>query len=120
MCNPPALLSTILRNLQIDESRRDKPEKYMDDYSTALGIASNQAGPEDVVAREQVLKRISDVIERARGRLTRDIFFDIRIYKLSYKEIAQKNRVTPRAVERHVARAMEVLRECEELAELLK
>ncbi|MBM3112468.1 sigma-70 family RNA polymerase sigma factor [Pseudomonas sp. P66] len=101
--NLRAFLYRIANNLSIDHARRSQVRGVNDDQ--ALDQLLNETSPE----RSAVAGNTLDHLERLIDCLpspTREVFLLARVEQLSYKDIAARLGLDPRAVERHLNKAL--------------
>ncbi|MDN7144237.1 RNA polymerase sigma factor [Pseudomonas sp. JQ170] len=101
--NLRAFLYRIANNLSIDHARRTQVRGVNDEQ--ALGLLLNETSPE----RSAVAGNTLDHLERLIDGLpspTREVFLLARVEQLSYKDIAARLGLDPRAVERHLNKAL--------------
>ncbi|MEG1625003.1 RNA polymerase sigma factor [Pseudomonas sp.] len=99
--NLRAFLYRIANNLSIDHARRSQVRGVNDDQ--ALDQLLNETSPE----RSAVAGNTLDHLERLIDCLpspTREVFLLARVEQLSYKDIAARLGLDPRAVERHLTK----------------
>ncbi|MEG0862050.1 MAG: sigma-70 family RNA polymerase sigma factor [Pseudomonas sp.] len=101
--NLRAFLYRIANNLSIDHARRSQVRGVNDEQ--ALEKLLNETSPE----RSAVAGNTLDHLERLIDCLpspTREVFLLARVEQLSYKDIAARLGLDPRAVERHLNKAL--------------
>ena len=108
-----AFLSRCVKNLSIDRHRRERRHLYeaqsIEDLDAVLALIDSGPAPDEVFATQQRLDRIRSALD-AVGTRTREIYFAHRA-GYSYAEIASHLRISPSAVEKHIARAVLALME---------
>jgi RNA polymerase sigma-70 factor (ECF subfamily) len=108
VANEEAFLRHAVRNLSIDQHRRDRPdlrrEVSIDELEDRQPLIAAESSPEDTVAAQQRLFRIRSVLD-AVSRRTRDIYFAHRA-GYSYAEIAAHMNLSHITIKRHIARAL--------------
>lgn len=96
-------------NIGIDEHRREKRSSPLDiDVIDASLRYDRTPAQDDAVAHRQTLSRVSGELDRLCPR-TSEILMMHRFDGLTYRQIAQKLNITPSAVEKHIAKAMQAL-----------
>jgi RNA polymerase sigma-70 factor (ECF subfamily) len=106
-----AFLARTVSNLAINEYRREKilsfaPET-VEELEQSVGLSDSSPGPERICAAQQRLDEITRTL-RAVSERTCQIFLAQRA-GYSYEEIAADLGITPRTVQKHIARAMFLL-----------
>lgn len=107
--HPRAWLFTVALNVFRDRMRQQKKHDHPVDFDERLWPSPMKSPESTVIDREsldRVQRSITDLPDQ-----TRRIFLLSRFEELTYPEIAQKLDVSTRTVERHIARAMSVLRQ---------
>ena len=102
------LVRTVLRlaaNARRDAHRNLYCEEPVENLTL---IVDTTPTPDEVLAGDQCLERMRDVLD-AVSRRTRDVFFMQRLDGLSYAQIAQRLGVSISAVEKHIASALAIL-----------
>lgn len=96
-------------NLGIDEHRRER-RTFCDDPDLLLATQTCEKTPaqDEVLAHRQALARVSQALDHLSPR-TSEILMLHRFEGLTYRQIAQKLSITPSAVEKHIAKAMQAL-----------
>jgi len=102
------LVRTVLRLAA--NARRDAHRNlyYEEPVENLTLIVDTTPTPDEVLAGDQCLERMRDVLD-AVSRRTRDVFFMQRLDGLSYAQIAQRLGVSISAVEKHIATALAIL-----------
>lgn len=108
------LVRTALR-LAINARRDAHRELYADApvEELTLLLDANPA-PDEVLAHDQCLERMRDALD-AVSRRTRDVFFMHRLDGLTYAQIAAHLGISISAIEKHMASALVVLAEMNQL-----
>jgi RNA polymerase sigma-70 factor (ECF subfamily) len=107
------LLFRIARNVAIDQSRRAQTHlSHQHEPLTEVthAIASTEALPDQRLEQEEELAALRALILTLPPRC-REVFLLNRIQCMSFVEIARHLEISTRAVEKHVARALKVLRQ---------
>lgn len=111
--NEEAFLRHAVRNLSIDQYRRQRVElgaaQAVETLHSHAALADMVATPEQTLEAEQRLRDVSAVLD-AVSRRTRDIYFAHRA-GYSYMEIAQHLGISHMTIKRHIARALLALME---------
>jgi len=113
---PQALLLTLLKNKALDHLRREATRQAVEEelaeaYQRELSIRISTleaCNPEDMFSKE-----VTEIIQHTLDSLpeqTRHIFEMSRIEGLSVKEIAARQKITPKAVEYHITKSLKALR----------
>jgi RNA polymerase sigma factor (sigma-70 family) len=109
--NEEAFLAQTVSNLAISAYRHERIVSYslqtVEELEQDSGLADPTPGPERIVAAQQRLDQIADVLGAVSER-TCEIFLAHRA-GYSYNEIAADLKITPRTVQKHIARAMFLL-----------
>ncbi len=109
--NEEALLVRIVDNLAINECRRERTlsfaQQTVEELEQASRLSDSTPGPERVYAAQQRLDEITRILSAVSQR-TCQIFLAQRA-GYSYEEIAADLAITPRTVQKHIARAMFLL-----------
>lgn len=103
---PRAYLFQLVRNLLVDEHRREKVRQEHRDSVVALESEETQATPENVVIQQQALDQIQATIEQLPTKRQR-AFVLSRVHHLSYREIAEDMGISTEGVKKHVMRALD-------------
>jgi RNA polymerase sigma-70 factor (ECF subfamily) len=108
VANEEAFLRHAVRNLSIDQHRRDRPDVRsvvpIEDANTLSPLIAPDSTPEDTVEAEQRLRHIRAVLDAVNPR-TREIYFAHRA-GYSYAEIAEHMGISHITIKRHIARAL--------------
>ena len=107
--NPRAWLFTVALNVFRDQISAQKKHGHLDDSDESLWPAPLEL-PEASAIGRQALDRVRRSITTLPDK-TRRIFLLSRFEELTYPEIARKLGVSTRTVERHMARALLILRQ---------
>jgi RNA polymerase sigma factor (sigma-70 family) len=106
-----AFLARTLSNLAINEYRRERIVSFagetLEELEQSIGLSDSSPGPERICAAQQRLDEITRTLGAVSER-TCQIFLAQRA-GYSYEEIAADLGITPRTVQKHVARAMFLL-----------
>ncbi len=106
-----AFLARTVSNLAINEYRRGRIVSYaqetVEDLEQSIGLSDSSPGPERICAAQQRLDEITRTLGAVSER-TCQIFLAQRA-GYSYEEIAADLGITPRTVQKHIARAMFLL-----------
>jgi RNA polymerase sigma-70 factor (ECF subfamily) len=109
--NEEAFLTRIVSNLAINEYRREQIVSYahetLEELEQSVGLADATPGPERIVAGQQRLDEIIQVLDAVSER-TCEIFLAHRA-GYSYDEIAADLDISQRTVQKHIARAVFLL-----------
>lgn len=100
-----AFLVRAVLNRSVSFNRGQHRDLYVEDPVEELLIADRGPAPEEVLAADQRLERITRALNGV-GPRTRDMFLMHRLLGFSYPEIARQLGVTVSAVERRIARAI--------------
>jgi RNA polymerase sigma factor (sigma-70 family) len=109
--DPHALLVTTLKHHSINASRRAKRMTTVsmsdtgEDAEDVTVLADPRSGPEEVCSVQQQLEQIEALLVQRCGRTTYEVF----MYQRSgntHQETARQFKLTERAVQTHIARAM--------------
>lgn len=107
------LVRTVLR-LAINARRDEHRELYTADKVEELTfVLDTNPTPDEVLAGDECLKRMSNALE-AVSRRTRDIFFMHRLDGYSYAQIAQRTGLSISSIEKQIAGALAVLADVNE------
>ncbi len=101
--NLRAFLYRIANNLSIDHARRNQIRGVNDQQ--ALEQLLNEATPERSAVAGNTLEHLERLIDGLPSP-TREVFLLARVEQMSYKDIAVKLGLEPRAVERHLNKAL--------------
>ena len=101
--NLRAFLYRIANNLSIDHARRNQVRGVNDEQ--ALEQLLNEATPERSAVAGNTLEHLERLIDGLPSP-TREVFLLARVEQMSYKDIAAKLGLEPRAVERHLNKAL--------------
>jgi RNA polymerase sigma factor (sigma-70 family) len=103
-----AFLVHCVKNLSIDRHRRERRHLYanqsVEDMEATLALTDSAPAPDEVFDSQQRLERIRSTLDAVSTR-TREIYFAHRA-GYSYAEIAEHLRISPSAIEKHIARAV--------------
>lgn len=109
------LVRTVLR-LAANATRDAHQDMYCDEtVENFTEILDTRPMPEEVLAAEECLDRMREALD-AVNRRTREIFFMQRLDGLSYAQIAQRMGISISAVEKHMASALSILSDVNELS----
>lgn len=106
--DPVEFLVHVVENLQVDRARRAArtsrlfSSQPLEDLEPLLEAAST---PQQDAEADELIERVIHRLAMAHPS-TRDVFFLYRVEGLSYAQIAQELNISPRAVKRHIAKAM--------------
>jgi|SRR5882724_4103084 len=108
VANEEAFLRHAVRNLSVDQHRRDRPdlrrEVSIDDLNAHSPLIATESAPEDTLEAQQRLSHIRKVLDAVSPR-TREIYFAHRA-GYSYSEIADHMAISHITIKRHIARAL--------------
>jgi len=106
---PKSLLFTTARNLMIDRARRNRivPIDLREELDS-LNVLIDEVTPERRTSIRQQLIRVTEAINRLPERC-REVLWLRRVEERSQKEIAAKLGITEGTVEKHLARATQLL-----------
>ena len=106
-----AFLARTVSNLAINEYRRERiisfTQETVEELEQSIGLSDSSPGPERICAAQQRLEEITRTLGAVSER-TCQIFLAQRA-GYSYEEIATDLGITPRTVQKHIARAMFLL-----------
>jgi RNA polymerase sigma-70 factor (ECF subfamily) len=106
-----AFLARTVSNLAINEYRRERivsfAQETLEELEQTTGLSDSSPGPERICAAQQRLDEITRTLGAVSER-TCQIFLAQRA-GYSYEEIAADLGITPRTVQKHIARAMFLL-----------
>lgn len=103
---PEAFLVRTALRLSINARRDQHRDLYVKENVDDLTlILDTNPSPDEVIAAEQCLKRMSVALD-AVSRRTRDVFFMHRLDGLSYSQIAGRLGISVSAIEKHIASAL--------------
>jgi RNA polymerase sigma factor (sigma-70 family) len=106
-----AFLARTVSNLAINKYRRERilsfANETVEELEQSVGLSDGTPGPERICAAQQRLEEISRTLSAVSER-TCQIFLAQRA-GYSYEEIATDLGITPRTVQKHIARAMFLL-----------
>jgi len=106
-----AFLARTVSNLAINEYRRERilsfAQETVEELEQSAGLSDSSPGPERICAAQQRLDEITRTLGAVSER-TCQIFLAQRA-GYSYEEIAADPGITPRTVQKHMARAMFLL-----------
>jgi RNA polymerase sigma-70 factor (ECF subfamily) len=106
-----AFLARTVSNLAINEYRRERIVSFahetVEELEQTIGLSDSTPGPERICAAQQRLDEITRTLGAVSER-TCQIFLAQRA-GYSYEEIAADLGITPRTVQKHIARAMFLL-----------
>jgi RNA polymerase sigma-70 factor (ECF subfamily) len=106
-----AFLARTVSNLAINEYRRERIVSFaresVEELEQSIGLSDSTPGPERICAAQQRLDEITRTLGAVSER-TCQIFLAQRA-GYSYEEIAADLGITPRTVQKHIARAMFLL-----------
>lgn len=103
---PRAYLFQLVRNLLVDEHRREKVRSEHRDSVMVVEADSEASTPEQLIMHRQALDTIQDTIEKLPAKRQR-AFVLSRVHNLSYKEIAEDMGISTEGVKKHVMRALD-------------
>ncbi|MDR0281128.1 MAG: RNA polymerase sigma factor [Paucimonas sp.] len=101
--NLRAFLYRIATNLSIDHARRNQVRGVNDEQ--ALDTLLSETTPERSAVAGNTLEHLERLIDGLPSP-TREVFLLARVEQMSYKDIAAKLGLEPRAVERHLNKAL--------------
>jgi len=103
---PRAYLFQLVRNLLIDDHRREKVRQDHRDSTTVLEADEVQPTPEQLVIQQQTLDQLQAAIEKLPAKRQR-AFVLSRVHNMSYREIAEDMGISTDGVKKHVMRALD-------------
>lgn len=107
--NLKAFLIRTAVNLGIDEYRREKRSNFQSvDSIPAAYCRERMPAQDEAISHRETLFRVTHALSRLNPR-TSEILMMHRFDGLTYRQIADKLNITPSAVEKHIAKAMQVL-----------
>ena len=107
--DPESFMARTALNLAVDAHRHAHGALWVSDpHQELTSVIDTRPLPDEVLAAEDRLIRVMDVLEGVSKR-TREVFFMHRLQGFSHAEIAQKLGVTKSAVEKHIASAVTAL-----------
>ena len=102
------LVRTVLR-LAMNARRDEHRDLYAHENVEELTlILDTNPTPDEVLAGDECLKRMSDALDSA-SRRTREIFFMHRLDGFSYAQIARQTGLSISSIEKHIASALAIL-----------
>jgi RNA polymerase sigma factor (sigma-70 family) len=102
------LVRTVL-NLSVDTHRREHRDLYVEEAVENLPLVDLAPAPEEILAAEQRLKRMRQVLDTKVSPRTREVYFLHRLEGYTYDEIGHRMHMSSRTVEKHIARAVTAL-----------
>jgi RNA polymerase sigma-70 factor (ECF subfamily) len=103
--DPEAFIRRAAFNLNIDIARRKRRSPISPDALDGLDQGDPAPGPHEILASRDNLDRLKAALAAMKPR-TRDILLAHRVDGMTYAEIAERERLSQSAVEKHMARAM--------------
>lgn len=106
---PEAFLTRVTLNLAVDLKRRrhsERREHFLPETIEDLPLLDLGPSPEERLAAQQRLEQMKHVLEAKVSAQTREIFYLHRLEGFTHDEIAERLRISPRTVEKHIARAV--------------
>ena len=106
---PEAFLTRVTLNLAVDLKRRhhsEHREHFLPETIEDLPLLDIGPSPEDRLSAQQRLEQMKQVLDTKVSAQTREIFFLHRLEGFTHEEIAERMRISPRTVEKHIARAV--------------
>ncbi len=103
---PRAYLFQLVRNLLVDEHRKEKVRQDHRDTVNVLEAEDDQPTPEDLAIQQQTLDQLQTAIEQLPSKRQR-AFVLSRVHNLSYRDIAQDMGISTEGVKKHVMRALD-------------
>jgi RNA polymerase sigma factor (sigma-70 family) len=111
---PEAFLVRTALRLHSNVKRHARRHPYVDQAIEDLVLLDPSPAPDEVLEAEWCLKRLRAALDAVNPR-TREIFFMHRLDQMSYVQIAERVGISVSAVEKHIASAMAILMEREDL-----
>ena len=109
--HPESFMARTVLRLASNARRDEHRELYCDlDTEELALLVSTAPTPEQVLAAEECLRRMSEALQNISPR-TRDIFFMQRLDGRTYAEIARRMGISVSAVEKHMASALVAMAE---------
>ena len=108
------LMYRIAQNVMHDRGRRDLSHRRQDHVALdehGAGLASAEPTQEELVAHRQQLDLVRNAI-RALPPRCREVYLLNRQAGMSYPQIARHCDISVKAVEKHISRALQALRQC--------
>lgn len=105
---PEAVLVQTVKRLAINHHRDAHAALYSQRPPEKLPLIDPGPSPEDLVSGQQCLNEIRKTLD-ALSRRTREVVFLQRLHGFSYAQIAREMQMPVSTVEKHMARAMNVL-----------
>jgi RNA polymerase sigma factor (sigma-70 family) len=106
---PEAFLVRTALNLSIDKHRSEHRELYVEEAIEDLPLVDLAPSPDELLAAEQRLDRMRQVLDTKLSPRTREVYFLQRLEGFTYEEIARRMHMSVRTVEKHIAKAVTVL-----------
>lgn len=109
--SPRTSLFAIVRNSCLNELRRINKEQGMNVPVSEMGEEISSVDVADHPERELIYNELNDEIEDVMEELpprTREVFTLSRFYGLKNREIAEKEQISIKVVERHIQKALKV------------
>ena len=106
-----AFLKTAIRNLGIDKYRRLKNEKRVPEPVETLALRSEAPAPSDFVDEDELMRDLCAHLDEIVGKPAREVYVYNRVHGYTYDEIAKLMGVSPKTVEKRLARAVHSLSE---------
>lgn len=110
IANPLALAYRIARNLLVDHHRGRRPDSGDGDEPCFDEMTGSAPDPQDVAAARQRLDRLESAIARLPPQCRRAFVLN-RLEGLSQAQVAERMGISRQVVERHIAKALVLLRE---------
>ncbi len=104
-----AFLVRTALNLSVDAHRREHRDLYVREAAEDLQLIDLAPRPEEVLAAEQRLMHMRQVLDTKVSPRTREVYFLHRLEGFTYEEIATRMHMSIRTVEKHIARAVTAL-----------
>lgn len=109
---PKSFLFTTARHLMADRIRRQRivSIEALGDFE-AFDILVDEISPECQIEARQELRRLALAFDRLPPRCRETVWMR-RVDELSQKEVASRLGISPRTVEKHVMKGMQILADC--------
>lgn len=109
VAQPRAYLASAARRLAIDHYRKHQREVSMETVAEVFECEEAGSDPEQLLSDEQEKQRVHEALRKLRGPALQAMTLRY-FHHMSYREIGESMRISPRTVEKHLAKGLAACR----------